>query len=417
MIEDLNRDKDKQQTWLVLPYAFSSESMGMTVGAVGVFSGYIQPQMTIVATTFIGENLQITQNNDTEKERASGAMLAISGYRPHFSERLFIRALGAYGYYPNQRLYLNGGNDSKKDLDNVANNAMTPLQSKGYNNWFDVRFQHVLPWGESRNKVLPNIQLRRGIAVNRDHIGGGKPFVSGQTILGTDLFYSKWSADKFIESPKINTNGMRFYIEHDNTDYPANPSRGYSFGAKISADFGAGNSTQSWNAIEADYSHYFELDNFSWSRQSVIAVNIWSAYSPSWDDSESLNEEGVLKKHQTPMWEGARLGGWTRMRAYDKNRFNDRAALYGAIEYRLIPRLNPMADQKWNPFPIDWFQLVLFAEVGRVAENYDLSELLTDMKYDVGFSLRALAAKVPVRFEVAYGEEGSAMWFMLKQPF
>ncbi|PKF60200.1 hypothetical protein CW745_16135 [Psychromonas sp. psych-6C06] len=419
LIEDLNRDKNQQQTWLVLPYVFSSESMGFTAGAVGIFNGYIQPQMTVVATTFIGESLPIRSQDlrEPETDRASGGMLAISGYRPSFSDRLFISGLGAYGYYPNQRLYLEGGNDSVKDIETDNYESITPLQSQGYNNWFDLHFRHVLALGESKNRVLPTIKLQRGIAVNRDHIGGGQPFVTGQTIVGTDLFYAKWSADKFSESPEINTNGLRFYLEHNNTDYPSNPSRGYSFGAKVSTDFGWGNSTQSWNALEADYSHYIELDNFSWTRQSVVAVNLWSAYSPSWDESQSHVAGGVLKKNQTPMWEGARLGGWTRMRAYDNNRFNDKAALYGAVEYRFIPIFNPMADQKWNPFPIDWFQIVWFAEAGRVAEKYDLGVLLSDMKYDVGFSVRALASKVPVRFEMAFGDEGSAMWVMLQQPF
>ncbi len=419
LIEDLNRDKNKQQTWVVLPYVFSSDSMGFTMGAVGIFAGYIQPQMSIVATTFIGEELEVKHNDlrESETERTSGAMLAINGYRPSFSNRLFVSAIGAYGYYPNQRLYIEGGNDSEKDLENNDYNATTPLQTQGYNNWFkgDVRF--VLPWGESKNQVLPKIQLQRGIAVNRDHIGGGAPFSTGQTLIGSEIFYSKWTADKFLESQEINTNGVRLFLEHDNTDYPSNPSRGYAFSAKASADFGTGNSTQSWNSLEVDYSHYLEFENVSWSRQSVVALNVWSAYSPSWKDSETLYDNGSLKKHQTPMWEGARLGGWTRMRAYDNNRFNDKAALYGAIEYRIIPRINPLADLAWNPIPVDWFQFVLFAEAGRVAEKYDVGLLLSDMKYDVGFSIRALAAKVPVRFEMAFGEEGSAMWFMLKQPF
>jgi len=416
LIEDLNRDKNKQQTFVVLPYAFSSESMGVTAGAVGVFSGYIQPQMTIVATTFVGEDLDISSDDSSETARAAGAVLAIDGYRPSFSDRLFISGIGTYAYYPNQRLYVEGGNDSEQVLDSNKSGSTTPVQSKGYNNWFDMHFRYVLPLGESRSNILPKIQLQRGIAVNRDHIGGGKPFITGQTTVGTDLFYSKWSAESFNESPEINTNGLRLYLEHDNTDYADNPSRGYSFGAEFSADFGLGNSTQSWNALEVDYSHYIDLENFSWTRHNVLAVNLWSAYSPSWDNSEKLNEGGVLNKHQTPMWEGARLGGWNRMRAYDNNRFNDKAALYGAIEYRFIPRLNPLADQQWNPFPVDWFQVVLFAEVGRVADKYS-TELLTDMKYDVGFSLRALAAKVPVRFEMAFGEEGSTMWVMLQQPF
>lgn len=43
--------------------------------------------------------------------------------------------------------------------------------------------------------------------------------------------------------------------------------------------------------------------------------------------------------NQTPVWEGTRLGGWARIHAYDSNRFNDKAALYAAIEYRVISQL------------------------------------------------------------------------------
>ncbi|EAS41608.1 hypothetical protein P3TCK_19335 [Photobacterium profundum 3TCK] len=418
--EKTHNHNQKQSSWVVLPYIFSSDSMGLTTGAVGIFDGYIQPQMTMVATVFVGEELDVTSevDGDNKEERTAGAMFALSGYKPPLTDRVFITMLGAYAYYPNQRLYLDGSNDSIRDLESNDPKNTSPLQTQGYSNWFEADFRYVLPLGESTDNALPIIQLDRGIAVNRDNVGGGTPFSTGQTILGTELFYSKWTADKFAEEPVINTNGIRFYLEHDNTDYPANPARGYHFNAQFSVDLGIGNSTQSWNAIELDYAHYIELNDFSWTRQNVIAFNVWSAYSPSWDQSESLQEGGgVLDKHQTPMWEGARLGGWNKMRAYDSNRFNDKAALYGTVEYRVIPDFNPLRDNKWSPFPIDWFQTVFYIEVGRVAEQYELDSLLSDMKYDVGFSLRALAANVPVRFEMAFGEEGSAMWVMLNQPF
>ncbi|MEH6453666.1 MAG: BamA/TamA family outer membrane protein [Psychromonas sp.] len=409
--------EEKQRSWIVLPYVFSSDSMGLTVGAVGIFDGFIQPQMTIVATLFAGESLEVQDlgSNDPEEARTKGGVFAINGYQTSFSDRLFISGMGSYAYYPNQRLYLDGSNDSVKNIDTPPSNS--PLQTQGYNNWFEADIRYVLPWGESRRNALPVVELNHGIPVNRSKYGGGSIFSTGQTVVGTEIFYTKWSADKFIEEPSLNTNGMRVYLEHDNTDYAKNPSRGYNILGKVSADFGLGNSTQSWNALELDYSHYFELDNFSWTRQNVIAVNAWTAYSPSWDSSEKLNENGLLDKNQTPMWEGARLGGWSRMRAYDSNRFNDKAAIYGAVEYRLIPILNPMRDQKWNPIAIDWFQTVLFVEAGRVAPEYNLGTLFSDVKYDVGFSLRALAANVPVRFEMAFGDEGSAMWVMLNQPF
>ncbi|WP_028866150.1 BamA/TamA family outer membrane protein [Psychromonas aquimarina] len=414
IVEKVNPLRTKQKDWVVLPYAFSSDSMGFTAGAAGIFSGFIQPQMSLVATVLAGEEMPVEHaySSDSDTERAVGGMLAVNGYNPSFSKRTFISAVGVRMYNPKQRLYLDGGHDTRQ-----FDGDYQPLESQGHNNWADIDFRYVLPWGESRNTVLPVIKSDRGIAVNRGDAGGGAPFSTGQTIIGTEFFYAKLSADKFAEQPSLNTNGMRLYIEHDNTDYAANPSRGYRIKGKVSADFGLGSSTQSWNAVELDSSYFLEMDNFSWTRQQVLAFNVWTAYSPSWDKSGSLHEDGVLDKNQTPMWEGARLGGLTRMRAYDSNRFNDKAAVYGSVEYRLIPSFNPMKDQGWSPFSIDWFQTVLFVEAGRVAEQYELGTLLSDMKYDVGFSLRALAANVPVRFDIAVGDEGTAMQVMINQPF
>jgi hypothetical protein len=422
--EDINFSK-KQSTWIALPYVFDSESMGLTGGVVGIFSGYFQPQMTIVVSAYAGEELEVEkldggEHVDNDKARTSGGFIGVSGYKLPFSKRIFISAYGSYAYYPNQRLYLDGSNDSKRNLESESPLELTPLQTQGYNNWTYFDFRYVLPWGESRDKVLPVVKMNRGVPVNRDSYGGGRPFVTGQTIVGTELFYTKWTADKLTEEPSLNTNGIRLYLEHDNTDYPDNPSRGYNIHARFSADFGLWNSTQSWNALDISYSHYFEFDNFSWTRQNVIALNAWTAYSPSWDKSKKLNPDNpnaIIDRHRPPMWEGARLGGWNRMRAYDANRFSDKAALYFAAEYRVIPSLNPMRDQEWSPIPIDWFQAVFFAEAGRVAPNYKLNTLFSDMKYDVGFSIRALAARVPVRFEMATGDEGATMWVMVKQPF
>jgi len=126
---------------------------------------------------------------------------------------------------------------------------------------------------KSKNNILPKIKLRRGIAENRDHIGGGPPFYSRQTIIRTELFYAKWITDRLTEPPSINTNGLRFFLEHDNTDYPKNPPRGHAFTATTSLDFGLANSTQSWNALDFDYKHYAELRTLSWMSQRVLAFN------------------------------------------------------------------------------------------------------------------------------------------------
>ncbi len=425
IVKDVNRDDNKSSTWIVLPYVFASNATGLTGGVAGIFHGFLQPQMTMVVTAFRGAELPVNEFQsggvvNEEKAYAKGFFIGINGMRVPYTQRLFVSLLGMRAYYPNQQLYVDGTNDSVRDIDDPSVDNLTPFQTQGWSNWAYLDLRYVLPIGESSTQVLPVIETTRGIAVNRDNVGGGIPFATGQTMVGLKPFYQRWTADKLIPNAFIATNGLKGYIEHDNTDYPDNPSRGYSMRFDYAQDFGWSESRQKWNALEAKYAQYIELPLPTWMRHQVIALNGWTAYSPSWDNSTpvSVDKDGntIFVKGQTPMWEGARLGGWDRMRAYDSNRFNDKAAIYGAIEYRMIPNFNPMHGQKWSPIPIDWFQAVVFAEAGRVAPEYDF-DLLKDMKYDVGFSIRALAATVPVRFEMAWGSEGSSMWFMLKQPF
>ena len=424
ILRELSRDGNGTSQWIALPYVFSSDTTGLTGGVVGIFHGFLQPQMTVVATVFLGERLPVeddlTGGATTQTEAyTKGGFLAVSGVRVPYTQRLFFSLLAMRSYYPNQRIYVNGSNDSVRDTENTGLYP-TPLVTQGWNNWSNINLRYVLAMGDSKIEALPTIETMRGVPVNRKSFGGGAPFVTGQTIVGIKPFYQLWTADKLTPDAELSSNGLKLYLEHENTDYPDNPSRGYRFNVMYAQDFGWGSTTQAWNAIEAGYSHYFDLGNISITRQNVIALNIWSAYSPSWSDTLYKNDAGeesqYYYKGQTPMWEGARLGGFDRMRAYDSSRFSDKAALYGAVEYRVIPQFNPMRDQEWSPVPIMWWQTVLFAEAGRVAPEYNL-DLLKDMKYDVGFSLRALAASVPVRFDMAWGSEGGTMWVMLEQPF
>ena len=398
--------------------------MGFTGGIVAIFSGYGQKQMNIVASAFLGESLNVEKqlsptNTTQESKNSQGTFLAITGYKLPFVNRLFISAYGSYAYYPNQQLYLDGSNNSVKAEDKV-NDTLSPLRTQGYNNWYYMDFRYVLPFGENSDNPITTYKLDRGIPVNRNNYGGGLPFFTGRTILEIKPFYTNWTAEKLTQEPEWTTAGLKVMLQHDNTDYIDNPSRGYGFKLQYSQDFGNFNSTQTWNAMQAQYAQYIKLPNFKYTRMNTIALNVWSAYSPSWDKNNKLNpdiDNPVIDAHQPPPWEGARLGGWNRMRGYDSNRFNDKAAIYYGLEYRVIPQLNPLKDEKWLPIAIDWFQLVFFAEAGRVASSYDLQTLHSNMKSDIGFSLRALAAKVPVRFEMAFGEEGSSMWVMIQQPF
>lgn len=415
------RDGNKTASWIALPYAFNSESMGFTGGVVGIFNGYLQPQMTIIATVFRGESLGVEKNyapGDSQDTHANseGVALVIYGYRPEFLDRMFISLYGSYAYYPNQKLYLDSSNNSTKvEADDPnAGTSISPFRTQGFNNWAYVNFRYMLPWGELENNPITTYKLNRGIPVNRDNYGNGLPFVSGRSIIELRPFLTNWTADRLSQEPNWKTNGLKLTFQHDNTDYINNPTRGYGFKVQYAQDFGAHDSSQAWNNIEGEFSKYVELPELYYTRGQSLAFNAWSAYSPSWNKNPNLN---FTNNNQPPPWEGPRLGGWTRMRAYDSNRFHDKAAIYYGAEYRVIPQFNPLQDEKWLPIPIDWFQTVLFAEAGRVAPSYDLSTLHSDMKADVGFSIRALAAKVPVRFDMAFGSEGSNMWVFIGQPF
>ena len=66
---------------------------------------------------------------------------------------------------------------------------------------------------------------------------------------------------------------------------------------------------------------------------------------------------------------GATLGGLWRMRGFPAQRFSDKAAIYYALEYRMIPEWNPFNNWPWlqKYIGIEWMQFAPFVEVGRVA--------------------------------------------------
>jgi len=99
-------------------------------------------------------------------------------------------------------------------------------------------------------------------------------------------------------------------------------------------------------------------------------------------------------------------------------RFHDKAAIYGAFEYRYTLKYNPIADVNWLKFlKLDWFQLVGFVEAGRVSPHLTLDTLWQDYHYDYGVSLRAMMSGLVVRTELANSKEGANFWVMIDQPF
>jgi len=393
---------------LVLPYAFSTDSMGFTAGVGGATKGYGQDQL-LIGGTVLGS-----------AEGAAVAVLGMWDYKMPWVNRLFVSALGSIGYYPNQRAYSfpffppgsirPGSNDSDKDQ---------YIETPGDDNWFDIKLEYVLPMGSGKSGSMMDYRLKGGI-LQSDPTGGAtwNPLESGVTVLLLKQYnrYQSYEPEGYGEVDGT-IHPFQFGIYYDNTDFPANPSYGSSQYLAYTQDFAWLESEETWSFIEFEASKYFSLGASDWARQRVIALNFWTGDSPSWE--EHLDQNGNIDiTNRPPYFDGANLGGFYRMRGYENHRFNDRSVIYTTAEYRYTLDWNPFEGVSWLRFlHTDWFQLVGFVEGGRVANEYDFSELFSDWKTDIGFGIRTLMAGGVVRLDIATSDEGSAAWVMFGHPF
>jgi len=416
---DLTKDKNvtESQDWIVAPVAFATNATGLFGGIAVIKEGLFQPQTTLVASVFYGVRQDVRINGIEKEKNFSGGFISFSDFKLPYTERLFFSFNGLKSYFPKKRTYIFGSNDSNR-------NAV--IKSAGDVNYFNTAFRYVLPIGEGLDNPGGVCALQDGFALGRQACGNDTPILTGRTSIGLKTFYQYENTENTLiwrdpvwwehgtSKPTWSTNGLRVFLAHDNTDFNLNPSRGYQFGLQYSRDFAWEDSLQSWDALSAKYNHYYNLDTFSFSKQNVLALSLWTAYSFSWENDKEIT--AGINAHRPPTWEGARLGGLFRMRAYDQNRFSDKAAFYATAEYRTIIDYNPLKHQDMLPNVVDWFQVVGFVEAGRVHDQYDF-DLLSNMKVDVGISLRAMVAELPVRLDVALGTEGTNMWLMVNQPF
>lgn len=397
-----------------VPYIFSTESTGFAGGVGVIKQGFLQPQTTALATLFYGTSQDIITNGKPDTANFSGGFAGIFDYLVPGTNRTLFSAIGLKSYYPKAKYYIYDHSHNSDENDYV--------ESSGDSDFVFATLKYVLPMGDGLLNPEGHYTLKRGFAVGRETYGGGMPIVTGRTSLGITGFYERTEFDNYLPGTphssdglrEWNTNGLMFFIDHDNTDYDRNPSRGYQFKVQYSKDFGWGDSLQSWDFLEAKYNHYIDLPTFSFTQQNVLAMSFWTGYSFSWEDNKEFSPG--IANHRPPPWEGGRLGGMFRMRGYESYRFSDKAVFYGTAEYRAILDWNPFRKNDYIPVAVDWLQVVGFVEAGRVNDTYNL-DLLSDMKYDVGIGIRAMAAQVPVRVDIAVGDEGVNFWVMVFQPF
>lgn len=392
---------------LVLPYIFSTDSWGTTVGVGGGAKGYGQEQLLVAGTVF------------GSSDDAKGAVLGMWDYRLPRTERFFFTIMGSVGDYPRQRVYSevssgftgirSGANESDKD---------DYFENSGTDNWWEMKLEYVLPMGSMRNRGMAQYRLEDGLLVSG--ASGGErwnPLTSGVTVAVLRQFnrYQKYENEGQTVDGTIHP--LEFGLLYNNTDFYANPSFGSSQYLAVTHDFAWLESEETWTFLEFEASKYFSLGANKLARQQVLALNFWTGYSPSWD--QQTDAAGVTTiKHRPPFLEGAKLGGFYRMRAYPNNRFNDKSVIYTTAEYRFTPHWNPIGEISWLRWlKMDWMQFVGFVEGGRVAPEYSASELFSDWKADAGLGLRAMMAGGVVRLDFAASDEGSAAWVMFGHPF
>jgi len=393
---------------LVLPYAFSTESMGFTVGIGAATKGYGQDQL-LVGGTVLGS-----------VEDSAVIALGMWDYKMPWVDRLYFTAVGSVGYYPNQRAYTfpyyppgstrPGSNDSGEDQ---------YVETPGDDNWLDLKLEYVLPLGSARESGMIDYRLKGGI-LQSEPSGGSvwNPLNTGVTVLMLKQ-YNRYQSYEPKGAEKVDgaIHPLQFGIYYDNTDFSANPSFGSSQYLAYTYDFAWLDSEETWSFIEFEASKYYSLGSSDWARQRVVALNFWTGYSPSWD--EELDANGNIDvTHRPPYFDGAVLGGFYRMRGYENHLFNDRAVIYTTVEYRYTLDWNPFEGVSWLRFlQTDWFQLVGFVEGGRVASDYEFSELFSDWKADAGVGIRAMMAGGVIRLDIGTSEEGVNGWVMFGHPF
>ena len=399
-----DRDGRSSPQTLSLPYAFYNESFGFAGAWVHALTGSPQPQSALLGTAMVGT-------------KGSG-MVALIGrdIRLPGTDRLFFDPVASVGFFSEIESYVNGNPDYANARAGInSSNPNNFIKGDGWDNYFRFRFKYILPTGWGKDDIVTTYRLDRGLPIDPPQpVSEWNPLISGKTYLETRPFYRNQQIDGEDGDEKAVTNGADLNVYWDNRDFFVNPSTGHSLKLGLSRDFGLFDSSNSWTFLQAEFDKYFSLGETDWFRQRVLAFDVWTGNTPTWQA-----QSGGRVDNRPPAYAGATLGGLWRMRGFPSQRFSDKAAIYYAAELRLIP--------DWNPFDhwpliqkylgVQWLQFVPFVELGRVAPEWDLNNLHSSMKWDVGLGLRAMAKGLVVRVDTAGSDEGVGVQMMVSQPF
>ncbi|MGW8284637.1 MAG: hypothetical protein ACWGPR_02825 [Candidatus Deferrimicrobiaceae bacterium] len=396
--------KNPQRKLLLIPFPFYNESIGAGVGVGMIAQGYLQPRAVTVGAGLVGSGSYLL-------------FLKELNYLFPWWKRIILEPDVYVGKYNDIKSYTGSDNPGFEGQragtnDSDENNY---IESDANDQWVNLVTKFLLPIGQGKDNVLPNIVLDRGMFVSGD-TGGDvwNPFTSGRTYLEVIPFERRQSL--IDNNSHTKTAGLDIGLRYDNTDLRSNPTKGSMQRVWFIRDWGALDSTAPYSVVGAEFSKYFSLGPSDRARQRTFAFDIWTINCLTWDDSSTI--DGVETFHRPPAYKGASLGGLSRLRAYDATRFNDQAGILYTLEYRYILDWNPLKNVTMKgKLDVAWFELVPFVEVGRVAPSWDLKTLHESMKYDGGMGIRTMVNNIVVRLDFGVGEEGFATQMFISHPF
>lgn len=379
--------------WLI-PYGFYAESFGLAGGMAGVWP---VAQSTV---EYLGG--MVSSNGSVV------GFAGVSDWMPGERSRLSLSAYLIAGSYTDQSLYVSPGATPRASR--AGTNESRPenrQQGSGYNIYGQTTGIFVLPLLDGAD----GIGDRHLPTQERDP--RWKPVGHGFVDVDWILFHHSQEVDDGGVYTSFATTGIGVGLTYDVTDYAKNPTSGGRCRIGVSGDMLGVGSDDTWMLVEGQASIFVTIPVPDFSGRAVLALDAWTADSPSWREEP----DGTVR-HRPPPVEGASLGGYYRLRALPVARYNDRAAIDYAVEIRVMPAWSPELDLPlFGPLAVNWWQVVAFAEIGRVAGTWNPSVLHREMQSDFGLGLRAMIERAVARADVAFCDEAWGITVMVGHTF
>jgi len=382
--------RDDWTVWLpetaAVPFIFSTETLGTTIGVAGLIKGVGQPNAGLVVSGLVSDK---------------GSSITYLNYSNFQVGDFWLLGFDAYnGKYAGYDYFLGDGGDNDSAFE-------SKIKTDGEEDRYNFSMRYIVPWGAAAYKgasaaMNPNRTVR-----------GASPATSGITAINFEPFFHR----RVLDTPESNhvpdsTWGMKFGFDWDNRNDVRNPSLGARFKLDITHSPSTSDGTQ-WTTVEIEQSHFFDLGEWKdvFKRQ-VLALDMYIADTPTWNDCET----GQCQR--PPEYAGITLGGLYRLRGYSAERFHGRSAIHYSAEYRVMPEWQPLGSLPvFNWYNVPWWQWVAFIDAGRVADEYNFKTLHTDMKWNAGAGVRFQIEGIVVRTEMAFGGEEGLFRVMVNQPF